>query len=63
MQRLADRSRHGVPAALLTPVQRQIVGMLADGSTNQAILWRLGLTSRSEIALWALKQECDTHTH
>ena len=25
------------------------------------ILWRLGLASRSEIALWALKQEGDTH--
>jgi non-specific serine/threonine protein kinase len=74
MQRLADRSQPGVPASTLTPVQRQILGMLADGLSNQAIanrlgvaratvsqhtatiLWRLGLTSRTEIALWAVKQ-------
>jgi DNA-binding NarL/FixJ family response regulator len=27
-----------------------------------AILWRLGLTSRSKIALWALEQERGPHT-
>ena len=74
-----DHSRQDLPIATLTAVQREIVGMLAEGLTNQAIAsrlgvaretvseqiamirWRLGLTTHAEIALWALKHECETH--
>jgi DNA-binding NarL/FixJ family response regulator len=76
MRPLVDRSHSGVPATALTVVQRQIVGLVAEGLPNQSIadrlgvarttvsghiatiLWRLGLTSRSQIALWALTQDC-----
>ena len=79
MQRLPDRPSSGVPATTLTERQREIVALIAEGLTNQAIadrlgmaralvsqhvadiLWRLGVTSRDEIAVWAIKQECHTH--
>ena len=54
-----DHSRRTLPAAALTGVQRQIVGMLAEGSTNQAIADRLGVarsTVSQQVAtiLWRL---------
>jgi len=81
LQRLSDRSPSGVPATALTERQREIVALIAEGLTNQAmadrlglaralvsqhvadILWRLGVTSRNEIAVWAIKQECHTYGH
>ena len=79
MQRLSDHPPDGVPAAALTERQREIVALVAEGMTNQAIadrlgltrvtvsehvatiLWRLGLTSRGEIAVWAIGQDRPAH--
>ncbi|HZO26406.1 MAG TPA: LuxR C-terminal-related transcriptional regulator [Chloroflexota bacterium] len=44
MQRRSDHSSHRVPAAVLTDLQREIVALIAEGATNQAIADRLGLT-------------------
>ena len=44
MQRLSDNPRDGVPAAALTERQREVVALVVEGMTNQAIADRLGLT-------------------
>ena len=44
LQPRSDRSSHRVPAAALTDRQREIVVLIAEGLTNQAIADRLGLT-------------------
>jgi len=43
LQRLSDRSPSGVPATALTERQREIVALIVEGLTNQAIADRLGL--------------------
>ena len=79
MHRPSGRPPDGVPAAALTERQQEIVALVVEGLTNQAIadklgltratvsqhvatiLWRLGLTSRHEVAIWAIGQGWQAH--
>jgi DNA-binding NarL/FixJ family response regulator len=59
VNQLSDRPLTGTPRAALTERQREIVALVADGMTNQAIAERLGLerlTISEQVAtiLWQL---------
>ena len=75
MLRPSHRFSDAKAGAALTGRQREIVVLIADGLTNQAIadqlgldrlavsqqvatiLWRLGLSGRHQIAVWAIGQD------